>query len=941
MNEPGAGAPRGGAFFFAHFRKLDPSGSKINSHFMGNGYSPEVRIRAQEIPLTLAAGARLGPYAILAPIGAGGMGEVYKARDTRLGRDVAVKVLPSHLSESPDLKARFEREARAIAALSHPHICAIYDVGSQEGVEYLVMELLEGQTLAERLEKGALPAEQVLKFGVEIADALDRAHRAGIVHRDLKPGNIMLTRSGVKLLDFGLAKHRAAATQSEIRDLSSLPTEASPSHPLTEQGTIMGTFQYMAPEQLEGHDADARSDIFAFGCVLFEMATGQKAFSGKSRLSLVSSILRDDPRPISSIAPMTPPALDRVVKTCLAKDPEDRFQTAHDVKLQLEWIAEAGSQAGAPAVVISRRKSRERLAWIGFGAALLLAAIFAVGFWRRAPQLPRPIVASLPLPEKIIVGEFALSPDGGRLAFTAGKPGATPGLWVRALGSATAQPVAGVEESYFPFWSPDGKFIAYFTPGSLKKIDPSGGPALTICDAERGVGGTWNRNGTIVFAPTRTSPLFRVSASGGKPAPVTKLDASRHVTAHRYPFFLPDGRRFLYMTANLAGSSDDPANAIRIGSLDGKTDTAIVTLAANASFADGYLLYAREGSLLAQRLNLGRLTLEGDPIPVAQHLNGGLWFNYSQFAASEEFLLTSPAFAAPSQMTWFDRNGRPAGTVGEPDLYQSPRLSPDGRRIAVDVQDLNRNSSAIWLYDAGGGTGTRFTSGNSNDSLPVWSPSGDRIIFGSDRKTKGARTDLWIKALDGSAEQLFLESPDYRWPEDWSLDGRSVSATVIPAVGKRNTQIWIVDAEGEHKARPFVGDAENQYASRFSPDGRWLAYASNESGRFEVYVRAFPEAGGRWQVSPAGGVAPRWRRDGKELYYVTLDNKIMAVPLAPEPSFHAGLPTLLFSIHPSPNGSTYDVTADGQRFLVNAVPAEQGSPPLSLVVHWAGLLKKD
>ncbi|MEO8587138.1 MAG: protein kinase, partial [Acidobacteriota bacterium] len=574
--------------------------------------------------MTLATGTRLGPYEILSPLGAGGMGEVYRARDTRLERDVAVKILRPTDSTSQEMKLRFEREAKAISQLSHPNICALYDVGSHEGTEYLVMEYLEGETLAIRLEKGALPLPQVISIGVQIADALDRAHRQGIVHRDLKPANVMLTKGGVKLLDFGLAKTLAPAVQPS--GLTSSPTMASPQH-LTQQGTILGTFQYMAPEQLEGSEADARSDIFSFGAVLYEMATGRKAFDGKSQASLIGSILKDTPPPASSIAPMTPPALDRLIATCLSKDPEDRLQTAHDVKLQLQWVGEGGSQAGLPAPVAARRKNREKLAWALAAAAAAVALVFAIGFLRRAPRVSPPIFAAIPLPEKTFVESVVLSPDGKTLAFTAGKPGAQPGLWIRNLGSPAAQPVAGAEEAGFPFWSPDSRFVAYFTKGSLKRIDPSGGPALTVCDAARGVGGAWNRDGTIVFAPSPTSPLFRVPASGGKPEPVTRLDASLRVTAHRYPAFLPDGRHFLYMAANLSGNAGDPANSIRVGSLDGKTDKVVVAgIASNPSFAAGHLLYPSEGALLAVKMDPSRLEVQGDAVPVAQRLNVTNWY---------------------------------------------------------------------------------------------------------------------------------------------------------------------------------------------------------------------------------------------------------------------------------------------------------------------------
>jgi Tol biopolymer transport system component len=893
--------------------------------------------------MPLTPGNRLGPYEILAPIGAGGMGEVYKARDTRLERTVAIKVLPEHLADSQDLRQRFEREAKAISQLSHPHICGLFDVGEQDGTAYLVMEFLEGETVADRLGRGRIPTEQLLRFAIEIAGALDKAHRQGIIHRDLKPGNIMLTKSGVKLLDFGLAKLKMVGGGALSTSLSTLGTEVSPGAPLTERGTILGTFQYMAPEQLEGKEADARSDIFAFGAVLYEMATGQKAFAGKSQASLIASILEHDPPSISSVQPMTPPALDRVVKTCLAKDPDDRWQTAHDLESELKWIAQVGSQAGVAAPVATRRKNRERLAWTAFGVALLAAALFAAGYLRRAPKPVAPIRASLALPEKMFLGEMALSPDGTRLAFGLAKAGGQPQLWIRSLDAPAGQPVADAENAFFPFWSPDGRFVAFFTgDGKLKRVDASGGGLLVICDAERGVGGTWNRDGTIVFAPLPTSPLFRVAAGGGQPVAVTKLDASRHETAHRYPHFLPDGRHFLYMASNLSAPPNDPANAVRLGSLDGKDDRPLVRVASNAGFASGHLLYAtKDQTLLAQRLNT-RFEPVGEPAPVAQRLGGTSWANFANFTVSENgLLLYAPQFVTLSQLLWFDRGGKQSGSVGEPARFFSPRLSADGRRIAVDVLDPAKNALDVCLYSAEGGGGSKFVfgPGSANNGSPVWSPDGKRLAFSSDRKATNARPDIWTKPVDGGVEEILIENADNNTPEDWSKDGRFLSFQVIPAQGRRAYQLWTLDLTNKQKATAVATSGNNGAGdSRFSPDGRWLAFDSDESGRSEVYVQAFPGPGGKWQVSAAGGGIPLWRGDGKELFYLSLDNKIMAVPIETAPAFHAGTPAPLFAVHPG-GGTVYDVSADGKRFLVNSLPADQGSPPLSLLVNWTSLLK--
>ncbi|HMA18967.1 MAG TPA: protein kinase [Thermoanaerobaculia bacterium] len=551
--------------------------------------------------MTLSSGTRLGPYELLAPVGAGGMGEVYRAKDTRLDRTVAVKVLPSHLSASAESRQRFEREAKTISQLSHPHICALYDVGNQDGVEFLVMEYLEGETLSDRLAKGALGFDQVLRYGVEIADALDKAHRQGIVHRDLKPGNVMITKSGVKLLDFGLAK--AMLPETSRGSLTALPTA------LTQEGTILGTFQYMAPEQLEGKEADARTDIFSLGTVLYEMATGQKAFSGKTQASLIAAIIERTPPAISTIAPMTPPAFDRVVRTCLAKDPEDRWQTAHDVMLELKWVAEGGSAAGVPAPVVARRKSREKLAWVLaalFAIGTIGSAIIALRFWKAAAGT-RTIRASVMPPPKSsfrfygLAGAMALSPDGRFLAYVASLPEGKRTLWVRPLDSMTEQALAGTEEAAFPFWSPDSRSIGFFANDRLKKIAVSGGPALTICPAIDGRGGAWSGGGSILFA-LRNSVIYRVPETGGSAIAITKFDASRSDTSQRWPVALPDGRHFLYLASPQGSASDN--NALFFASIDGKENRKILQPAPmNAAYASGHLLYARENTLLAQRFD--------------------------------------------------------------------------------------------------------------------------------------------------------------------------------------------------------------------------------------------------------------------------------------------------------------------------------------------------
>jgi Tol biopolymer transport system component len=898
--------------------------------------------------MTLSAGSRLGPYEVLSAVGAGGMGEVYKAKDTRLDRTVAIKVLPAHLSKSEEVRQRFEREAKAISQLSHPHICALYDVGSQDGVEYLVMEFLEGETLASRLVKGPLPAEQTLKHGIEIADALDKAHRQGIVHRDLKPGNVMLTKSGVKLLDFGLAKAVAPARMQSR--LTSLPTMEGGAK-LTQEGTILGTFQYMAPEQLEGKEADARTDIFAFGSVLYEMATGKKAFSGTSQASLIAAILDRDPAPISTVQPMSPPALDRVVKTCLAKDPEDRFQTAHDVKLQLQWIVEGGSQAGVAAPVVARRKSRERLAWGLFAAAALAATFFASGYLRRAPMPASAVRTSVILPEKQFLHFIAISPDGRRLAFVAGTPGGKRQIWVRQLDTLAAQPLPGTENADLPFWSPDGRSLGFFADGKLKKIDTVSGPAVILCDAgPNGLGGTWSREGVILFAQP-SAPISRVPETGGTPVPVTKLDSSRHESTHRFPSFLPDNRHFLYVAANLLGAPDDPANLIRVASIDSKDDQALIPAYSNtiyaasaAGAAEGHLLYQRDGSLFAQPFDPARLKTSGQAVPIAEHVAAysAIWRQTTFCAAENGTVAYGMARTTPSTLFWFDRNGRQLGTVGAPAFFTSGltsgvgrfRISPDGRQIAATIFDPSTRTSDIWLHNFDRGIRTRLTSGPASAADPVWSPDGKHIVFGSNRKHQA---DLYRKPAGGGVEDAVIEEEGFRVADDWSPDGRFLAMELREPKGERKVSLSVLPLSGG-KITTYLRRGTSTGDSRFSPDGRWLAYTSDESGRYEIYVGAFPGPGARWQISSEGGVQPRWRRDGKEIYYLSSDLRLMSVEIRLSgDALEPGIPVLLFEPHPLP--SIYDASADGQRFLFLPSGAEQ-SQPITLVQNWASGSKK-
>jgi Tol biopolymer transport system component len=890
--------------------------------------------------MTLQAGTRLGPYEILSPLGAGGMGEVYRAKDTRLERTVAVKVLPSHLSASPETRQRFEREAKTISQLSHPHICALYDVGHDGDTEYLVMEYLEGETITDRLARGSLPTEQLLRHAIEIADALDKAHRQGIVHRDLKPGNIMLTKSGVKLLDFGLAK--AIAPPTLVSSFTALPTVAGGQN-LTQAGTILGTFQYMSPEQLEGKEADARSDIFAFGSVLYEMATGKKAFSGTSQASLIAAILEHQPPAISIVQPMAPPALDRVVRKCLAKDPEERWQNAADLGSELKWIAEAGSQAGTPAPIAARRRGRERLAWVGFGLAAVAAAVLGYGYVRRAPGRAIPVRSAILIPPKIELGMMALSPDGRLLVFSAYDREGRSSLWLRPLSDAEARPLKGTENATFPFWSPDSRSIGFFADKKCKRIDTTGGSPITICDAADGTGGAWNRDGVILIGQSG-GPLLRVSASGGTPSAAEKLDASLHETSHRYPAFLPDGRHFLYLALNLAGAPDDKANQICAGSLDSFDVKRIAPGIGNPAYASGRLLVPRDRNLIAQAFDASALAVRGEPQTVAQEIgNFGAYFGSWQYASSENgFLVYADGAPAPDRLLWLDRSGRQVGSVGDPGLYFQPRLSPDGKKAMIEIYEPNIDKGELWILDLTRGTKARFTSGPAENFYGVWSPDGSRIAFSSDRSHQA---DLFDKATDGStSEHPLLEAEGQKLAADWTPDGRYVLFWDREPRGLRRVGLMALPLFGDRKPVTILErTAREDFSVRIAPDGRWIAFATDDSGRVEVYVTSFPNPVERWQLSTAGGTMPRWRKDGKELFYVSLDGKLMSVDIQGGKGFQAGIPKPLFEIAvPSEflhGYGFYDVTADGQRFLMK-LPADLSAPPLRLIASWTALLEK-
>ena len=884
--------------------------------------------------MTLAAGTKLGPYEILAPVGAGGMGEVYKAKDTRLGRDVAVKVLPATLSSSAELRQRLDREAKTISALSHPHICALFDVGRENDVDYLVMEFLEGETLADRLGKGALSMDQSLRIAIEIAGALDAAHRSGIIHRDLKPGNVMLTKSGVKLLDFGLAK-LVEPDRGEVSQATSMPTALQQSQPLTTRGTILGTFQYMAPEQLEGGDADARSDIFAFGCVLYEMLTGQKAFTGKSQASLIGSIMSSDPPPISSIQPMIPASLDRIVKGCLAKEPEHRWSTAHDVMLQLQWIAEGGSMAGVPAPLVARRKNREKLAWGLLAAALLAAAALAVGFARRKPQLA-PLVRFdiVPPPEIATMDVPRISPDGRLLAFDATDMEGKARIWVRPLNSLTAQPLMGTDGGVRPFWSPDSRYIAFIADGVMKKVDVSGGPPTKVCDAPGGSDGTWSPEGVILFDGTGTDPIYRVPAVGGTRTVAVVQDPAKKETSVGWPQFLPDGKHYIYLV-----TGEKPEDSVYwIASIDSPDKTKLAPAQTLVEYAPpGFLLFVRDRTLVAQPFDASARKITGEPVPLAEKIgtdNVGL----ARFSVSNNGVLAYRTGETGGRLLWRDRSGKELETLGDTGDYTNPSLSPTGDRLAFSLTDARSVKNDVWIRDLARGINSRFTLGPGNNYRSVWSPDGATIVFSSDRS---GVIDLYEKATKGSGEEkLLLHSDEFKSAASWSPDGKYLLYASRNA--KTQWDLWALPMLGDKKPIPIAVTPFNEAAPMLSPDGRYVAFVSNESGREEIYVQTFPEPGGKWQVSNGGGSEPSWRGDGKELYYRSTDQKLMAVEIRSGADFQAGVPQALFPIRVRVGNprNKYTPSPDGQRFMVAAPLGRDAMSPTTVVLNWTAGMGK-
>ena len=892
--------------------------------------------------MRLDSGARLGPYEVLGPLGAGGMGEVYRARDSRLGREVAIKVLPARFAGNPELRQRFEREARAVSSLNHPHICTLHDIGHQDDIDYLVMELIEGETLAVRIERGALPVDLALKIAIEVAEALDKAHRGGIVHRDLKPANIMLTKSGTKLLDFGLAKLTQPEGQGWLAgDGRSL------ANTVTEGGAILGTVGYLAPEQVRGGKADARSDLFALGAILFEMLTGRRAFKGDSAVATLYAIMNEDPPTISSLAPVSP-ALERVVRTCLAKDPDERWQSAGDLARELRWIAQDASGSGALVDARSHASARRgRGARIAAAILALIAVLIAGGriLLRGEETASRArVISSITSPENASFslrnGPMAFSSDGRSLAFVAADSGGRASLWVRKLEEVEPHLLEGTVGASGPFWSPDGRSLAFFADGKLKRLDISGGSPQVLVEVVRGNGGgggAWMRDGVIIFSSRRAPQIYRVSADGGAVEPAFDGRRRGEPVSQAWPSLLPDGRHFLFTGSSYLGLGSSE-QAIYIGSLD--RNEAVVPLAMHAvnavSTGPGRVVFWHDGSLWTQRLDERRLHTTGEPRRIANRVAIDPDLGCGLFAASQTGWLAYHQGGSTqlSELIWVDRAGAPIGSLCPPGLFYGPRLSHDGRRIAVDQSDPIAGVGDIWVFDVARQVGDRITSNPLNETAPIWSPDDRRLYWMS---SVGARIgDIHSLPSNGiGREETILASDSLTTPLDITPDGNTlVFISSNPRIG-RPADLGVLSLV-DHKTSAWRVTPFIERAARLSHDGHWIAYQSDESGQFEVYVQPFPQGGDKWRISTAGGTTPMWRGDDREIFYVTRGREIMSVHFRGKPTVDIGVPLRLFEadIRTSSLVAEYCVSADGQRLLINRMLRPRVADAMTLDQNW-------
>jgi Tol biopolymer transport system component len=881
--------------------------------------------------MPLSAGTRLGPYEILAPIGAGGMGEVYRAKDTKLKREVALKVLPELFAQDPDRMARFQREAHLLASLNHPHIGAIYGFEESGSMRALVMELVEGPTLAERIRSGPIPPGEAFPLAQQIAEALEYAHDRGVIHRDLKPANIKISAQGqAKVLDFGLAKAlEGDSVTTSVEDSPTL-TQAA-----TRAGVVLGTAAYMSPEQAKGKPVDRRADIWAFGVVLYEMLTGKQLYTGETGADILASVMKDQ-LSLDRLPSDTPPAVRNLIARCLERDVRRRLSHIGEARIILE-----DPLSTSPATATSPPPSRP-VAWMALSGFLLAAlAVLAFVHFRRAPEETRVLKFTLGLPGNAILGSYsppAVSPDGRRVAFVAAANGGQA-LWVRDLDSLASRPLPGTDGAFAPFWSPDSRNIAFFALGKLKKVDAGTvipGPVLSLCDSPGAIpwSGTWSKSDVILFSTG--VELFRVPAAGGNASPVTKPDRASGEDALRFPWFLPDGRHFLYTARN----THPEKNEIYVGDLDSKSRRPVVAAISNAVYSPpGYLLFLREGTLMAQRFDAGKLDTIGDPIPIAEQVvNYGVAVDGLFSSSQNGVLVYASGGNGRLQLGFFDRSGKLVSMVGAPGVIQWPTVSADGNSVAIDRLDPQTGLVDIWIHDLKRGTERRLTFNSKDNDSPIWSPDDSHIAF---RSTRDGGHSLYQKATSGAAQDELLDksaSPDIT-VNDWSRDGRYIFETITDP--KRRGDVWVLPLFGDRKPFPYLQGEYDEDFPRLSPNGRWLAYHSDETNRYEIYVQGFPNHAGKWQVSTNGGYTPVWSRDGKELFYVAADQKLMALDVKDGAEFEAGVPKPLFQprIGPDPTGSPwFDVSKDGL-FLIPS-PVEQASTLMTVVVNWTAGLKK-
>jgi serine/threonine protein kinase len=889
----------------------------------------------------LSAGTKLGRYEIRSTLGAGGMGEVYRARDTQLGRDVAIKVLPSAFAVDQDRLRRFEHEACAASALNHPNILVVHDIAS-DGAPYVVFELLEGETLRTRIGGTALGQRRALEYASQIARGLAAAHEKGIIHRDLKPDNIFITNDGrVKILDFGLAKLTEVDDESVQTDIPTRRVD-------TEPGVAMGTLGYISPEQLKGGVADQRSDIFSFGAVLYEMLSGRRAFQRESRAETMSAILKEDPPELSDTNKGVSTTLERLVNHCLEKNPESRFQSARDLVYALEAVS--GSTGNLPTeaalpVRPARAKWRERIPWIVAGLLALLAAFAFLALYLRPAQKEEAhaVRLTIPPPPRGVVSTLSVSPDGRRVVYGAPNAEGKQVLWVRSLDSITAQPLPGTDNPFFTtFWSPDSRSLAFVSSSDnkLKRLDINGGAPQSLANAPNGRGGTWNRDGVIVFAPAAEGPLSRVSSTGGPVTQVTELDQSRKEISHRYPWFLPDGRHFLFF----ARGATYEGNSICVGSLESKEFKRLINADSGAVYSPpGYVLYVREGTLMAHAFDLERLELKAEPIPIADAVIGfDLTSNLARFSVSENGVLVYYGGTEfnKADLMWVDRKGKQIGPVAKAADYGYIRLSRDNKRLVTALRDPSTRWD-LWIIDLANNGQTRFTFDGANEVFPIWSPDGNRIAFSSNR---AGQVNMYQKLSDGSGneEQIFV-SDQPAFCNDWSSDGQFIVFHKLS--GTTRADIWVLPLSGDRKPFPYLETQFGEREARFSPNGRWIAYTSDETGPRDVYIQSFPIGRGKWQISRGGGGPPKWRGDGKEIFYVSGD-KLMSVEVKTAgDTLEMATPQPLFEIRGAPlpgglGGAAFDATADGQKFLIGISVQEATFTPITVVLNWAADLRR-